>query len=381
MALASTTGYRRLTPASVAARSVKTQDSSLARRELAQDAKAAGEALELRPTLRLILNALVGVYGGKPVNEKVYVWPSNEYLQVNTGLSERAVRYALRDLMELGLIVPNDSSNGKRFAIFSKQGELKDAFGFDLAPLHARRAEFDDILALRKNQQEIIKRSAQRITTCRRTVFQVIQELTDAFPDVLSVEIRETYSALVSELPRRWILEPDAEFVNAWLKLHDLALQVLETAGNGGNSCRLIETNNDSDSDCSKGSGRELCGATENIDLALVQAACPALAGYGGRADTWEGLIASARFLRPTIGAHESAWNEAVAAIGAPAAAVILVMVLQLYEQDAMAETQTIRNPGGYFRAMCRLMMQRRLNLRGELERLEKQTGARSARS
>lgn len=382
MSLASTTGYRRLTPATVAARLIATQDCTLARKELARDAKIAGEALNLRPTLRLILNTLVGVYGGKPMNARLLVWPSNDYLQTSTGLSERAIRYALRDLCQTGLIIAHDSANGKRFAIFSKQGELKDAFGFDLAPLHVRRAQCEEILVVRQRHTDYIKRQAQHVTTCRRTVLQVIQELTSAFPDVSSVEICEHYAKLASELPRKWVFAPLPETIDAWNKLSDLALGVLKSAGSGGNSCRLIETDNDSHSDCNNGSGQKhVRGEAADIDLDLVQAACPAVIAYSGRADTWEGLMASARFLRPTIGAHESAWNEAVSAIGVQTTAVVLCLVLQLYENEAVTGGQSIRNPGGYFRAMCRLVAERRFNLRGELERLQKKTGTTGARS
>ena len=56
------------------------------------------KALRLRPALRAILSALCAVWGEQGW-ERLVVWPSNEHLCGMTGLSERALRYGLRDLV------------------------------------------------------------------------------------------------------------------------------------------------------------------------------------------------------------------------------------------------------------------------------------------
>src|SRR3712207_8629910 len=56
-------------------------------------------------------------------------WPSNIYLESRTGLTERAIRFAIRGLIDLQLITPKDSPNGKRYAVKDLSGEIVDAFG------------------------------------------------------------------------------------------------------------------------------------------------------------------------------------------------------------------------------------------------------------
>jgi replication initiation protein RepC len=77
-------------------------------------------------------------------------------------------------------------------------------------------------------------------------------------------------------------------------------------------------------------------------------------------------------YLRPTIGAHKSAWEEAVQALGIVQAAVTLIYVLQLHTDDVAAGTNRIRNPGGYFRALVRLIADRKFKLTAELMALRR---------
>ena len=63
------------------------------------------------------------------------------------------------------------------------------------------------------------------------------------------------------------------------------------------------------------------------------------------------------------MGAHPSAWTEAVAEIGAIHAAVAVIYVLQLYDDDASSGRNSIRNAGGYFRSIVRLIKGGQLDL------------------
>ena len=136
------TGGRRLRHAALAARQLALDPGrSITRKELSAAAREAEKALQLRPTLRLVLSELVACWG-EQAWDRVLVWPSNDHLVSRTGLTERAIRFAMRGLIDLQLIVPKDSPNGKRYAIRDLAGEIVDAFGFDLTPLYARRGEW-----------------------------------------------------------------------------------------------------------------------------------------------------------------------------------------------------------------------------------------------
>ena len=78
-------------------------------------------------------------------------------------------------------------------------------------------------------------------------------------------------------------------------------------------------------------------------------------------------LVAAGRFLRASLGAHPSAWPEAVEELGAISAATAVIYVLQLYEDDVRSGKNSIRNAGGYFRSMIRLIKGGKIDLTAEL--------------
>ena len=58
------------------------------------------------------------------------------------GLSPTQVKEINRRLIELGLVTMKDSPNGKRYGKRDPKGRIVEAYGFDLAPIAARHAEF-----------------------------------------------------------------------------------------------------------------------------------------------------------------------------------------------------------------------------------------------
>ena len=76
--------------------------------------------------------------------DDLIVFPSNEQLCLRThGMPASTLRRQLAALVDAGLIVRRDSPNGKRYARKGRGGEIKLAFGFDLAPLVVRAEEFE----------------------------------------------------------------------------------------------------------------------------------------------------------------------------------------------------------------------------------------------
>ena len=58
------------------------------------------------------------------------------------GLSPTQVKETNRRLIELGLVTMKDSPNGKHYGKRDPKGRIVEAYGFDLAPIAARHAEF-----------------------------------------------------------------------------------------------------------------------------------------------------------------------------------------------------------------------------------------------
>ena len=102
---------------------------------------------------------------------------------------------------------------------------------------------------------------------------------------------------------------------------------------------------------------------------AAIEEACPSVTSYGGPLHSPYDVIRRGQFLRSMLGANETVWGEAVGLLGPLRAAVAVIFVMQLYEDDARrhgGESQ-IRNPGGYLRAFVRMVATKRIDLEADL--------------
>ncbi len=359
-------GYRPVTRASLEARQyVLEENRSVSRRELSEAAREAAEALTLPSSWRQVLHELVGVYGEVELAGRILVWPSNDYLMTKTGLAERTLRYVIKALIAEGLIGAKDSANGKRFGIRNAQGQIIDAYGFDLTPLYGRRGEFQNAIARQKLHRTSLRRVFDQITSARRAIAEALTALSNAFPDVYRSDLEGQAAEIARLTPRRGYtgpLEPLFAVLEQWTALREAAEFRFYEAGSGGQDCRHIESDNEPSSITCQESIEDahVRQPTPEVPPELVAQACPAYRGYYDHPIRSEReLVAAAEFLRPMIGAHVSAWNEAKELLGAMGSAAVLLMVLQRYDENPDA----MRNPGGYFRAMARTVAERKFNL------------------
>jgi replication initiation protein RepC len=373
MQLASS-GGRRLRHAALAARKLALEAGrTVTRKELSTAAREAGKALDLRPAQRAILSELVACWGEQEW-ERLLVWPSNDYLMSRTGLTERAIRRVLRQLIDLQLIVPKDSPNGKRYAVKDLAGQVVDAFGFDLTPLYARRGDWAVMLMEQKQLREVQKRAFDEVTICRRATEEALNALAEHFPDVDRMELEARLGALQAGTPTRSHITLSADLLDAWQLLRTDAEEAFYEAGNAGLRVRHLETDNGSPSEtCNKGFPKKAGPVLRNEQTAehlspeLILEACPTLGDYPKPIEDIADVVAAGRYLRASLSANESAWNEAVAEIGLVRAAVTVIYVLQLYDDDVSSGEGRIKNPGGYFRAMARLVKAGKIDLGVEL--------------
>lgn len=362
-------GGRPLTRAALAGRKRALDEGrAVSRRELAQCARDASKALRLRSSLRQVLEALVGSWGEQPW-DRLLVWPSNEHLSDRTGLQERALRYALRDLVRLELVAPKDSANGKRYAVRSPEGTIIDAYGFDLTPLVARAGEWAERLRQARAEAEQKRRSFDYLTVCRRAVAEAIHGITTHFPAVPVEDLVSAQAHLQESSPARARSAGDPALVlEAWSQLRQLAEDRFYQAGCGGKMCSHLETDNETPiEDCKQGSSRKAEGEAV-LQPGLVASACPVTAEFGYEIRTELDLIDAGYGLRGSIGAHPSAWAEACNSVGSTQAAALVIMVAQLHDDEtAGRRTAQIRNPGGYFRHLVRLCAEGRYSITAEL--------------
>lgn len=358
MQLQTNTGWRRLAPTEGRP---APSDRETTKEELFRVARLAVEALSLRPAARHVLDHIIGCFGGELIAGRYLVWPSNEFLMERTGLSERAVRYALRELLVNGILGAKDSANGKRFAIRSKAGQIVDAFGFDLGPLLERTREFTRKVEELKQERRQRRSAFDLITICRRQILEMLRFLDAEVSTSLLAEVER-----IGDLtPRRDSKMPVDGALNLWISLKDHVEQIYNAAC-GGKDRRHIEDNNDApDQSCSNGF-RNNGGRAVEFRISDLYDACPDALSYAGEGSD---LLAAAASLRGGFGVHQSAWSEAVDTFGRAAAPVFFV-ALQIYENDQRAKA-TIKNFGGYFRAMVRKIATGELQLAHEIATLK----------
>jgi len=368
------TGGRRLVHAALAAKKLAIEPGrTVTRKELSAAARDAEKALSLRPAQRLVLSELVACWGEQEW-EKLLVWPSNDHLASRTGLNERSIRRILAQLTELKLIVAKDSPNGKRFAIRDLAGTIIDAYGFDLTPIYARRGEWTAMLAEQKVMREIRKRAYDEVTVARRATEEALSALAQHFPTLDRSDVESRYSELLSRTPARSTAELPTRLLQDWQDLRNLVEEAFYQTGNAGLRVNHKETNNGSPSEsCTKGFPKKAEAVlpkerpAEHLSPGLIVEACPIVSDYGRPIRDIADIVGAGRYLRASLGAHESAWNEAVADIGPVGAAVAVLYVLQLYEDDVSSGSSRIKNPGGYFRALVRMVKSGKINLEVEL--------------
>jgi len=381
MRLASS-GGRRASAAALDARknfAINDADRVITRKELAAAARDAMKALKLNPAMRYVLAELVGCWGEERVGERCLVWPSNEYLVERTGLSERAVRYGISGLIKLKLVTPKESANGKRFAIKTKNGEVQDAFGFDLAPIYSRRGEWMRTLMEFQAEKDRLRRMHDDITIARRAAEEALTALKTEFPSKWQPELGDELEAVASRMPRRraGVAKETLEGLLAeMLQMRGKAEEAFYNAACDGKDCRHIETTNESPQESSLSKPPKEVERREFYSperpsalpgLQLILDACPAVGEYAVAVETEADLVAAARFVRGALGAHESAWNEAVNLLGPVRAAIVVAITLQLHVDDVASGKNHIKNPGGYFRALMRMVATGRMNVQTEL--------------
>ena len=176
----SPTGWRKATPGLCRASALAAdgEGEEVTRNRAMLALRRVAPAIGLKPGDVLLLDTLAVFTrpcdweaGSRPI-----VWPSNDYLMEATGLSLSAVKRRLRRLAEAGVIAYKDSSNGKRWGRRDEDGRIREAYGFDLAPLAARAPEFEALHASIQAERDLRKALRRQITILRRSVRAMLDE-------------------------------------------------------------------------------------------------------------------------------------------------------------------------------------------------------------
>jgi len=361
---ASSSGWRPQKPTPSPAAKPATADKKV----LFQAAHKAGRALKLPSSARFVLDQLVGVFDGVLVENRMLVWPSNDFLVKRTGLSERSVRYSLKRLIDLGLILGKDSPNGKRFAQRSPRGQISKAYGFDLSPLLERLPEFTNQVQAIEDKRRMRGEVLDELTIHRRSAQELLRTLAETLPSIDVNDLTARAAELVRVAPRRSGAGSPDDVRDAWRTIREEAEGRFHAAS-GGKVCRHKDNNtNAPDESCNNANDNpkdpQRTSASSNADD--LRTACPEAMQFIGDVRSDRDLIMGVSRMRGAFGVSASGWEKAILEIGALCASATLVYVIEMQARRATG-SDPVENPGGYFRAMVRLIKAGRFDLTREI--------------
>ncbi len=330
--------------------------------------------------------------GGRPI-----VWPSAAMQQEALGLSPTRVKALNRALVEAGLIAMRDSPNGKRYGKRDLKGRIVEAYGFDLAPIAARYAEFVRLATEAKAEREALRRLRRRATIARKGIAQLVETAAEhGLQDAEWIRLAGDTKAIVRALktverPEEVALAVDnleRRQLAARERLENLLFRVAaqgpdpvhtdpKGAENGPHHYTyklnsnpredtVIATREDSSGLGEAGAPAQTLGRRDVAERGrvlklapdeLVQLA-PRLKFYLRRPDpTWPEVVDAAAFLRWDLDVSKSLWGDACLAMGREQAA-IAIGIVSTKDPGHFRTTA-----GGYFHGMVVKARRGELNL------------------
>ena len=380
------TGFRRMTPGLLKADRAAESFAGLPEGvkspgQLLAALKTAAPRLGISPRIVHAVNWLFRFTQPQDWEEgrRPIVWPSASMQEEALGLSPTQVKEINRRLIELGLITMRDSPNGKRYGRrHERTGHIIEAYGFDLAPIAMRHAEFVRLAEEGRAERAAMGRLRRRATIARKAITQILETVQEyGFAGEEWITLAHETAALVRalrdvECPDE--MEPGVKSLErkqrAARERLEILLRVVDSAPKGPEN-RPHQYNYkpslDPDQDTviaakdrsgeEEGAGaqspapeqrqRSNKGMVHGIRPDELPRLTPKLKAYLQRPNpAWPDIIDAADWLRHDLGVSKSLWGDACLAMGRELAAVALAIV----STKEAEHFQT--SPGGYFHGM-----------------------------
>jgi replication initiation protein RepC len=379
------TGFRRMTPGLLKADRTAESFAGLPEGvtspgQLLAALKAAAPQLGIAPRLVHAVDWLFCFtqpqdweQGAQPI-----VWPSALMQQEALGLSSSQVKEINRRLIELGLVAMKDSPNGKRYGKRDPKGRIIEAYGFDLAPIAARHAEFMRLAEEGRAERAAMGRLRRRATIARKGIIQILETAreygyegeewqtlsreTEALARALrAVERVDEMAMGVTSLERRQ--RAARERLEVLLGMVETDPKQPENRPHQYNYNLILDPEQDTviaAKECSGEGGGGVSqapapvppkspekGMVHGIRPDELVRLTPKLKPYLRRSTpTWPDIIDAADWLRHDLGVSKSLWGDACLTMGRELAAVALAVVSTKDEEHFRT------SPGGYFHGM-----------------------------
>ncbi len=304
-----------------------------------------------------VLHALLGFHPTKELSAdaQLVVFPSNASLSQRChGMAESTLRRHLAALVRAGLIRRHDSPNGKRYAR-RRQGEVMQAYGFDLRPLLELGADIAAAADQAREQAEALRCLREEVVILRRDAVKLLAYAQDTQPDGAWSQVAERLDQTHRVLRRKMAFETLQALRDLLADLlKTLRKALLETPEMSGTDSRNERHHTESEIESSD---FEQCeeGTTDaadapnhtgpNVPLGMVLRACPDLLPYADRPpQSWRELVITAETVRPMMGISSDGWRHALRVMGPETASVCVAAILQ--------KVSAIRSPGAYLRRL-----------------------------
>jgi len=336
----------------------------------------AKSAFDLNDRCLAVLSSLLSFLPDDDMNEKagLVVFPSNRQLSLRAhGMPESTLRRHLASLVEAGIIARKDSPTRKRYAHKDREGGIELAFGFSFAPLLDRACEIAAVADQILSDQKALKRLRDEVSVIRRDIAAAFADNIDVSGN-LGADLQEMFVRfrdVVDAIPRRASFDEltvikaklDAIGDEVAIALNNME-NVPEVSGSVAQSERqhneslpesLFESQNGKKLDLKVFSAEATAPVnlergnriqiSPSISLDQVLRTCPDIREYGANGiASWRDLHDASRIVSGFLGISRSAYQEAIASMGAETASTAIAWILQ--------KLGTINSPGGYLRSL-----------------------------
>ena len=338
--------------------------------QVLSDITEAKEEIGLTDRTLAVLSALLSFHQEITLGSgSLIVFPSNEKLSQRAhGMSPATLRRHLACLIAADVIIRRDSPNGKRYARFDRQGEVSQAYGFDLSPLVVRAEEFACLAEDARERKKAMKLVREKITLVRRDILKNLALVQD---EGLPGDWDDLYSYFIMLTSRIRPTSGQEELEGYFEQFRDMATSLAKTIENHIKTLKMSgnESHNErhkqyqtqpQDSDINGYSViqgdfdedpssqiPEKRHRLKGFTLSFVLETCPDILDYSlYEVRSWNDFMQTAGLLRSLLGISPDAWEEACRTIGELEASVIIACLLQ--------KGQEIKSAGGYLRALTR---------------------------
>lgn len=348
---------------------------------LLRDLAAGRETFGVSDRDLTVLQALMSFYPGNDLDDsaRLIVHPSNATIcERLNGMPCSTMRRHLAHLVEAGLILRNDSPNGKRYVRRSPFGEQR--FGFDLSPLSRRTGEIRAAAQQARDTASAIAGLRSDISLMRRDVLGLLDMAgSQGCPLPHDLQHRSLVAQAARILRRKLdVVELSALHSELAAMLRDIKIGIENgqtddlSIRDGQNEQHQQRSSKENfESECSE----EKCAyvphveRTEDLTLATVLSTCCDIVQFSGQnISDWPGLIRAADHVSPMMGIEPSVWFRAKQKMGAGCAAATVAAILQRFSQ--------IRSPGAYLQALASKAAAGQFSAAGMIGALARQTGA-----